>query len=89
MRQLEKEPSLSRGTAGGRPGRNAPRAPALARVTGQRHQEAWAAGTEEDGSVTLKDGSGWARTVSRDNLEGAGVQANWLPRVRGAREDLT
>lgn len=72
VRQLEKKPSLSRGAPCGRPGRNSPGAPALARVTGQRHQEAWAAGTEEDGSVTREDGSGWARTVSRDNLEGAG-----------------
>lgn len=72
-------PSLSRGAQGVRPGLSSPRAPALARVSGQRHQEAWAPGTEEDGSVTRKDGSGWAQTVSRDNLEGAGVQANGLP----------
>lgn len=79
VQQLEKMPSLSRGAQGVRPGLSSPRAPALARVTGQRHQEAWAPGTEEDGSVTRKDGSGWARTVSRDSLKGAGVQANGLP----------
>lgn len=72
VRQLEKEPPLAGGTPGVRPGRCAPRVPALTRVVGQQLQKAWTTGTKKDGSVTHKDGSGWARIVSRDNLEGAG-----------------
>lgn len=87
MRWLEKEPPLAGGIPGVRPGRSAPRVPALARVVGQQHQKAWATGTEEDGSVTHKDGSGWARAVSRDNLDGAGSTGQ-LPRVLGIGEDL-
>lgn len=75
MRWLEKEPPLAGGTPGVRPGRSVPRVPALARVVGQQHQKAWTTGTEEDGSVTHKDGSGWALNVSRDNLEEAGYTA--------------
>lgn len=89
VRRLEKEPPLPGGTPGVRPGRCAPRVPALTRVVGQQHQKTWATGTEEDGSVTHKVGSGWARIVSRDNMEGAGCTASWLPRVLGVGEDLT
>lgn len=72
VRRMEVPPPPARRDPGAGPGRSAPRAPDPALTPGRRHQEAGAAGAEEDGSVTGGGGSGGLGLSLQRSLGGLG-----------------